>query len=257
MDRPLSHNRSDLKDIARQAMIDRDLWPDFSGDVEKELGAIPGPAAPAAGGAPDLRGLLWCSIDNDDSLDLDQLSVSEALPGGAVRILIAIADVDALVGKGAAIDEHARHNTTSVYTAAEIFPMLPERLSTDWTSLAAGQDRLAIVIDMTIDPTGDLVRSDVYRASVRNQAKLAYNGVGAWLEGTGPLPDAAAKVPGMDAQLRAQDTERPGTTPIGHFGLAVRDYTHSTAPNRRFPDLITHRLIKAALANQKSPYGID
>src|SRR6266849_2129139 len=200
MDRPLSHNRSDLKDIARQAMIDRGLWPDFSGDVEKELGAIPGPAAPAAGGAPDLRGLLWCSIDNDDSLDLDQLTVSEDLPGGAVRILVAIADVDALVGKGSAVDDHARHNTTSVYTAAQIFPMLPEKLSTDWTSLAAGQDRLAVVLDMTIQPGGELADSGIYRASMRNRAKLAYNGVGAWLEGNGALPDAAARVHGMDGQ---------------------------------------------------------
>jgi exoribonuclease-2 len=391
MDHNRTHQRSDLRDIARQAMTERDLWPDFSAEIQRELAAMPGPAPPAAQGVRDLRELLWCSIDNDDSLDLDQLTVSEVLPGGAVRILVAIADVDALVGKGSAVDEHARHNTTSVYTAAQIFPMLPEKLSTDWTSLAAGQDRLAVVVDLTIQPDGDLADSEIYRASVRNRAKLAYNGVGAWLEGIGALSDAAATVPGMDAQLRAQDAvaqklrerrheegaleletlepravfdgeavvdlkvertnrakqliedfmiaangvtarflaakglpslrrvvrsperwqrivevakeygdtlppepdsralaeflarrrkadplrfpdlslvivklmgageyvvERPGAAPIGHFGLAVRDYTHSTAPNRRFPDLITQRLLKAALAGEPPAYDV-
>jgi exoribonuclease II len=390
MDHNHTHQRSDLRDIARQAMTERDLLPDFSPEIQQELAAMPGPALPAAPGVKDLRELLWCSIDNDDSLDLDQLTVSENLPGGAVRILVAIADVDALVGKGSAVDDHARHNTTSVYTAAQIFPMLPEKLSTDWTSLAAGQDRLAVVVDMTLQPDGELAESGIYRASVRNRAKLAYNGVGAWLEASGALPDAAATVPGMDAQLRAQDAvaqklrerrheegaleletlepravfdgeavvdlkvertnrakqliedfmiaangvtarflaakglpslrrvvrsperwqrivevakeygdalppepdsralaeflarrrkadplrfpdlslvivklmgageyvvERPGAAPIGHFGLAVRDYTHSTAPNRRFPDLITQRLLKAALAGQPPAYG--
>jgi exoribonuclease-2 len=389
MDSNRTHHRSDLRDIARQAMIERDLWPDFSPEIQRELAAIPGPAPPAAPGVKDLRQLLWCSIDNDDSLDLDQLTVSEALPGGAVRILVAIADVDALVSKGSAVDEHAGHNTTSVYTAAQIFPMLPEKLSTDWTSLAAGQDRLAVVMDMTLQPDGELTASEIYRASVRNRAKLAYNGVGDWLEASGALPDAAAAVPGMDAQLRAQDAvaqklrerrheegaleletlepravfdgeavvdlkversnrarqlieefmiaangvtarflaskglpslrrvvrsperwqrivevakeygdglppepdsralaeflarrrkadplrfpdlslvivklmgageyvvERPGAAPIGHFGLAVRDYTHSTAPNRRFPDLITQRLLEAALAVEPPAY---
>ena len=370
-------------------MIDRDLWPDFSPAVAKELAAISEPANGTGGAVRDLRSLLWCSIDNDDSQDLDQLSVSEKLAGGAVRILVAIADVGATVPDGSAIDDHARHNTTSVYTAAEIFPMLPERLSTDLTSLRAGEDRLAVVIDMTIGPDGTLSASDVYRATVHNQAKLAYNGVGAWLEGAGPLPEAAAKVSGMAEQLRVQDdvaqklkrlrqeqgaleletiepravfdgdavvdlhverknrarqliedfmiaangvtarflaqrkfpslrrvvrsperwqrivavakelgdslppepdskaladfltrrrkadplrfpdlslvivklmgageyvVERPGAAPIGHFGLAVRDYTHSTAPNRRFPDLVTQRLLKAALAGQPVPY---
>src|SRR6266542_450549 len=350
---------------------------------------MPGPAPPPAQDVKDLTPLLWCSIDNDDSLDLDQLTVSEDLPGGAVRILVAIADVDALVGKGSAVDEHARHNTTSVYTAAQIFPMLPEKLSTDWTSLAAGQVRLAVVLEMTIQPEGELADPGIYRANVRNRAKLAYNGVGAWLEGSGALPDAAARVHGMDSQLRTQDAvaqklrerrheegaleletlepravfdgdavvdlkvertnrarqliedfmiaangvtarflaakglpslrrvvrsperwqrivevakeygdslppepdslalaqflarrrkadvlrfpdlslvivklmgageyvvERPGAAPIGHFGLAVRDYTHSTAPNRRFPDLITQRLLMAALAGKPPAY---
>jgi len=391
VDRQLSHDRAELEQIARQAMIDRDMLPDFSADIQKELAAIPGPAAAVTDGVRDLRGLLWCSIDNDDSLDLDQLSVSETLANGSIRIMVAIADVDALVSKGSAVDDHAQHNTTSVYTAAEIFPMLPERLSTDWTSLAADQDRLAVVVDMSIDRDGVVTDSSVYRASVRNKAKLAYNGVGTWLESGGPLTDAAAKVPGMDAQLKTQDAvaqklrarrqeqgaleletlepravfdgdavvdlkleranrarqliedfmiaangvtarfldsrgvpslrrvvrsperwqrivatakelgetlppepdsralaeflakrrkadplrfpdlslvivklmgageyvvEKPGAASIGHFGLAVRDYTHSTAPNRRFPDVITQRLLKSALAGQPPAYDI-
>ncbi|HEX7251916.1 MAG TPA: RNB domain-containing ribonuclease [Thermoanaerobaculia bacterium] len=384
-----AHHKSDLIEIARQAMIDRDLLPDFSAQVEKDLAAIPGPAPVVQGSVRDLRSLLWCSIDNDDSRDLDQLSVSEELPGGAVKICVAIADVDALVKKGSAIDGHAKQNTTSVYTAAQIFPMLPERLSTDLTSLADDQDRLSLVVEMTIQSDGSLTASDVYRAAVHNRAKLAYSGVGTWLEGKGALPSAAARVTGMDAQLKVQDrvaqilrerrheegaleletiepravfdgdkvvdlkveplnrartliedfmiaangvtarylqakgvaslrrvvrsperwqrivdvakafgenlppepdsialeaflakrrqadplrfpdlslvivklmgageyiVEKPGQAAVGHFGLAVRDYTHSTAPNRRFPDLITQRLLKAALAGSPPAY---
>ncbi|HUI08905.1 MAG TPA: RNB domain-containing ribonuclease [Bacteroidota bacterium] len=340
----------------------------------------------------DLRSLLWCSIDNDDSRDLDQLSVAEALSGESTRVLVAIADVDALVGKSSALDEHAKYNTTSVYTAGEIFPMLPERLSTDLTSLNEDGDRLAIVIDFTVGTDGSPGASDIYRANVRNKAKLAYNSVAAWLEGTGPMPGGIGKIPGLDANLRLQDAvaqklktnrhqhgalnletiearpvfeadtltdlaldttnrakdiiqdfmiaangvgarflaskkvaslrrivrtpkrwdriveiaagkgftlppvpdpraleeflvksrdadpvrfpdlslsvikllgpgeyvvEPPGGISPGHFGLAVKDYTHSTAPNRRFPDLITQRLIKAALAGKGTAYGED
>ncbi|HTD52786.1 MAG TPA: RNB domain-containing ribonuclease [Thermoanaerobaculia bacterium] len=387
---PPTHHKSDLIEIARQAMIDRGLLPDFSPPVVKELAAIAGPAPVSVDPVRDMRALLWCSIDNDDSRDLDQLSVSEELPGGAVKIFVAIADVDALVAKSSAIDDHARQNTTSVYTAAQIFPMLPERLSTNLTSLSENEDRRAIVVEMSISPDGSLSGSDLYRAAVHNRAKLAYNGVGAWLEGKGALPPAAARVPGMDAQLKTQDrvaqqlrqlrheqgaleletiepravfdgdnvvdlkvdvinrareliedfmiaangvtarflqskglaslrrvvrsperwqrivavakekgetlpgepdsgaleaflakqrrvdplrfpdlslvivklmgageyvVERPGQPAVGHFGLAVRDYTHSTAPNRRFPDLITQRLLKAALGAKPSPYA--
>src|SRR5205807_1914517 len=178
------HQRSDLKEIARRAMVEHDLEPDFAQPVQAELDRITG-AAPAAGeGIRDLRGLLWCSIDNDDSRDLDQLSVSESLPAGAVKIFVAVADVDAVVKKDMAIDQHARHNTTSVYTAAEIFPMLPEKLSTDVTSLGQDQARLAIVVEMAVAPDGTVGGSDIYRALVRNRAKLAYNAVAAWLDGT-------------------------------------------------------------------------
>ena len=149
--------------------------------------------------------MLWSSIDNDDSRDLDQLTVAEPAPANAVRILVAVADVDALVKAGSAIDQHARHNTTSVYTAAEIFPMLPEVLSTDLTSLNADDDRLAVVVDMVIGADGAVQGSEIYRARVRNQAKLAYNSLGAWLEGTGAAPEAMTKVTGLPENLRLQD----------------------------------------------------
>src|SRR5437899_2626870 len=123
----------------------------------------------------DLRGLIWCSIDNDDSRDLDQLTVAEDLGGGNVRAMVAVADVDALVKKGTPIDDHARQNTTSVYTAAQIFPMLPEKLSTDLTSLNESEDRVAVIVDITVDPSGNVTSGDVYRGKVRNRAKLAYN----------------------------------------------------------------------------------
>src|SRR4029077_7681764 len=142
---------------------------------------------------------------NDDSRDLDQLSVAEPLPGGAAKIFVAIADVDALVRKGSAIDEHARANTTSVYTAAEIFPMLPEKLSTDLTSLGEGQERLAIVIEMVVDKGGTVQQSEIYRALVLNRAKLAYNSVAAWLAGSSAAPPRLLAVPGLDEQLRIQD----------------------------------------------------
>ena len=144
----------------------------------------------------DLRGLLWASIDNDDSLDLDQLTFAESLAGGGVRIQVAVADVDAVVKKGMEIDGHARHNTTSVYTAAEIFSMLPEKLSTDLTSLGEGEDRLAIIMEIVLDETWAISRSDVYRAIVHNYAKLAYNSVSAWLEGKGPIPQRIAAMSG-------------------------------------------------------------
>jgi exoribonuclease-2 len=384
-------NRATLRRIAHRAMLERGLEPDFSPAALAELKRTPRELTPPAG-ARDLRHLSWCSIDNDDSLDLDQLTVAQPLSAGAVRLLVAIADVAALVAKGSAVDDHARTNTTSVYTAAEIFPMLPERLSTDLSSLADRQDRPAVVVDMKIEEDGSLDGADVYRALVFNHAKLAYNGVAAWLEGIGPMPAAAAAVPGLEESLRIQDAtaqklrtlrhehgalnlktvearavfdadqireladeeenrakeliedsmiaangvtarfledrgfpslrrvvrtpkrweriaelaaeygERlpvtpdarslaqflakrqaadplrfpdlslavvkllgageyvvdvPGGSAPGHFGLAVRDYTHSTAPNRRFPDLITQRLVQAALAGAPPPYAAD
>src|SRR4051812_43293075 len=387
----MTNQRAHLRAIAVRAMRERGLEPDMPADAIAAANAVG--AAPTSSEEPtrDLRPLLWCSIDNDDSRDLDQLSVAESLPGGDVKVLVAIADVDVLVRKGSPVDRHAAQNTTSVYTPAVIFPMLPEQLSTNLTSLNDRQDRVAIVIEFVVAADGALKSSDIYGAQVRNRAKLAYNGVGAWLAGNGALPAAAAAVPGMDEQLRVQDrvaqalnavrhergalafqtvevqsvfdgdvlrdlqpqvpnrakalienlmvaangvtarfldahefpslrrvvksperwdriralaaqsgatlpeaadsralndflcrrkeaepdtfpdlsrtiiqllgsgeyvVDPPGQEPPGLFGPAVRDYPHSTAPNRRYPDLITQRLVKAALAGHSVPYTI-
>jgi len=204
-------HRAILQSLAHRAMIDNGLLPDFPAEALAELGRIQAPAA--MNGEPDgkehrlrdLRDLLWASIDNDDSRDLDQLTVAEALPGDTVKILVAVADVDSLVKKGSAVDEYARHNTTSIYTAAMNFPMLPEKLSTNLTSLNLYEDRLAIVIEMVIGANGSLQGSDIYRAQVRNHAQLAYNSVAAWLEGNGPPPEAVAAVDGLAENLRLQD----------------------------------------------------
>ena len=156
-------------------MIERGLEPDFPVAALKELSGIHR-AAQAAAGVRDLRDRLWASIDNDDSRDLDQLTVAEALEGGRTRILVAVADVDALVAKDSALDAHAAHNTTSVYTPAVIFPMLPPDLSTNLTSLNEDEDRVAVVADMVFAQDGTLVESDIYRAQVHSRAKLAYRG---------------------------------------------------------------------------------
>ena len=384
------HQKEELADLAVAAMRERGLEPELPKPAIEQLKTIDGPSAEDGAGIVDMTGLLWCSIDNDDSRDLDQLTASEVLPDGSVRILVAIADVDTLVEKETPIDRHAQINTTSVYTSARIFPMLPEKLSTDFTSLNPHEERVATVTEMVFAPDGEMLRSHITRARVHNKAKLAYDAVAAWIDGNGPLPEAADRVPGMDEQIRTQDSvaqqlrarrrehgalefqtfqpraefqgdqvvaikqqeqnrarqlieefmvatngvtarflagkrraairrvvrsperwtriaqvaaergwelsidpdskaleqflaaerkrdplrfpdlslvivklmgrgeyvvERPGGPNIGHFGLAVRDYSHSTAPNRRYPDLIASRLIKAALAEVKSPYS--
>ena len=197
-------HRAILQDIAQRAMLAQGLLPDFSPEVLAELGKIQGPATDTGKPVNDLRELLWASIDNDDSRDLDQLTVAEVMPGEKIKILVAVADVDALVGDGSAIDAHARHNTTSVYTAAKIFPMLPERLSTNLTSLNVNEDRLALVVEMVIGADASLLDSDIYRARVRNQAQLAYDSVAAWLEG-GSMPEPIATVKGLAENLRVQD----------------------------------------------------
>ena len=371
-------------------MLEHGLEPDLPPAAAAQLRAIGAPAMDRGAQIRDQRSLLWCSIDNDDSRDLDQLSVAQPLADGAVQILIAIADVDASIARGSPLDAHASANTTSVYTAAQIFPMFPERLSTDLTCLAEGQERLSVVIDMTVPADGSLGPADIYRAVVVNRAKLAYDSVATWLDGRGPPPPRVAAVAGMDGQLRNQDAvaqllkrvrraqgsltlttleaqavyqgtalidlkpdesnrakelieffmisanavvarflesrgrsslrralpeperwdrivalarscgetlpaaadaralsafllkrqqaapaqfpdlslavvkllgageyvlKRPGQPCTGHFGLALNDYAHATAPNRRFPDVITQRLIKAALAGAAAPYN--
>lgn len=197
--------RAILQDIAKRAMQERGLLPEFSPKALLELGNIHAPATAKGVKARDLRDLIWASIDNDDSLDLDQLTVAKSLPGGKIEVLVAVADVDALIKKGSAIDQQARHNTTSVYTAAQIFPMLPEKLSTNLTSLNLNEDRLAVVVEMVIDADGSLQDSDVYRGVVRNHAKLAYNSVAAWLEGKIDMPPEIAAIDGLAENLLLQD----------------------------------------------------
>ena len=184
-------------------MNNRGLLAEFTAQAMSEAAGVSSPSFNGQS-ARDLRKLLWCSIDNDDSRDLDQLSVAESLPGDKIKVMVAIADVDAVVANLSAIEEHARHNTTSVYTAARIFPMLPERLSTDITSLGQDVDRQSIVVEIVVAKDGSVSDSAIYPAWVRNQAKLAYHGVAAWLEG-GPAPAALAAVKGLDDNLRLQD----------------------------------------------------
>jgi len=207
MPNPNNGNRkSILEQIARRVMKESGFLPDFSIAALDELAKIQKVDGGAEATMKDLRHPLWASIDNDDSRDLDQLTVAEALPDNRVKILVAVADVDALVKKASAIDEHARQNTTSVYTAGKTFPMLPERLSTDLTSLNYQEDRPAIVVEMMISDVGEIQSSDIYHAMVRNHAKLAYNNVAAWLEGQETAPDKTVVVdPSLAENLRVQD----------------------------------------------------
>jgi exoribonuclease-2 len=203
---PISPAQTDvLHRLASDAMRAHGLLPNFStaalAEANAAAAAVRGPGADIQ----DLRSLLWSSVDNDESLDLDQIEVAEALPGGQFKLMVGIADVDSVVKKGSAIDAHARANTTSVYTAAAIYAMLPERLSTNLTSLAQDQERLCVVMEMTVSADGTLGQSKVYRALVRNRAKLAYRSVAAWLLGTGAPPPPLAAVAGLDTQLHMQD----------------------------------------------------
>ena len=385
--KPLHFN---LIAAAHASMMEHGFQPDFPEGTETELASIAAQSTQPANGFEDLRALLWSSIDNDTSKDLDQIEWAERLPDGSIRVLIGVADVDARVAKGAIIDGHARSETTSVYTGVKVFPMLPNELSEGITSLNEGEDRAAMVVEFTVAGVGCIADGKSYRALVRNRAQLAYNAVGAWLEGTGPAPEKVAANPELAAQLKLQDEaaqqmldcrfqhgaldletvetrpimlageaidiarqqknratslieefmvaangviarafERAGVGSIrrivrtpkrwdrivelaaglgtslpkepdskalndfllvqkkkdpdhfpdlslavvklmgpgeyvlvkpneespGHFGLAVQDYTHSTAPNRRFPDVVTQRVLKAMLAKLPQPYS--
>jgi len=180
--------------------------PEFSPEIMREVEAIDDPSDdPLPASVRDLRGLEWSSIDNRESRDLDQIEVAERLSDGTIRLMIGVADVDALVARGSAADDHAAINTTSVYTGVAVFPMLPERLSTDLSSLNEGEDRLAVVIEFDIAADGALTQASVYRALVHNRAKLTYDGVGAWLEGRGPEPSAVATSPKLREQILLQD----------------------------------------------------
>jgi len=393
MSKSRSNGSLRLQRVARDAMRARGFLAEFSAAVVAETARLARAATASDAAVRDLTELPWASIDNDDSRDLDQLSVAgTAADGDAETIYVDVADVDALVKKGSHVDDHAAVNTTSVYTAAQIFPMLPEKLSTNLTSLNPDEERLAVIVEMTVAADGAITRSAIYRALVRNHAKLAYDSVAAWLDGRAPAPAALAAVAGLDEQLRRQervaktlkrireargalsldtletrpifsdgtladlapdasnrakeliedfmvaangvvaaflasrgipslrrvlptplrwdrivalaaqageqlpalpdavaldaflqkrraaDPDRfadlslavvkllgsgeyalvvPGAPAPGHFALAVNEYTHSTAPNRRYPDLITQRIVKAALDGRRSPYGND
>jgi VacB/RNase II family 3'-5' exoribonuclease len=378
---------------AHAVMIERGFQPDFPQGTDAQLAAIKAhPEIPPAPGAQDLRNLLWSSIDNDTSKDLDQIEWVEQLSDGRIRVLVGVADVDARIAKDTIIDGHARSETTSVYTGVQVFPMLPTELSEGITSLNENEDRVAVVIEFAVDSAGAASDGKAYRALVRNRAQLAYNGVGAWLENRGPAPAKVAANADLAAQLKLQDKAaqcmlnnrfqhgaldletietrpvmlkdqaveitsleknratslieefmvaangviartfegagvasirrivrtpkrwdrivelanglgtklpaeadskvlndfllaqkqkdpdhfpdlslaviklmgpgeyvlvKPGQPSPGHFGLAVQDYTHSTAPNRRFPDVVTQRLLKAWLAKGSQPYSED
>lgn len=386
-------NNVDLFAIARQSMIEAGFAPNLSSAVKGEVQALiaKAPPDPSNSSARDLRTLLWSSIDNSKSRDLDQVEYAEALAGGNTRLLIGIADVDAYVAQASALDQHAAENGTSVYAGVKVFPMLPEELSTDLTSLNPGEDRLAVVTEMVVADDGTVKSTDVYRALVNNHLKVSYESVGAWLDGKADLPATVKSLPGLENQLRLQfesakdfrelrkqhgalelgtiqatpvvddhgkvmelavveqngardlisnfmiaanvamaqfleakggptlrrvvrtpkywsriveiaeelgeelpvtpdsraladflarrkvadpvhfpdlslavvkslgpgeyTVQLPGEEGEGHFGLAVSDYTHSTAPNRRFADLVTQRLVKAALAGTRVPYS--
>ena len=384
-------NEKWLDGKARQAMIDNGFEPEFSSEIEEQLSSIAGRDLIAeAGDARDLRDLAWSSIDNRTSRDLDQVEWAEQLDNGDIRILVGIADVDAAVEKGSPIDRRAARNTVSVYTESEVFPMLPEQLSTDLTSLNEGEDRLALVADMIVKENGDVPKSTFYRAIVRNRVKLDYPTVGDWFDGDGPVPAQIQDNQDLIAQLKLQRkaaerlhkyrlakgalefesieseavvedgdvkeirsvepnlakhlienfmvaanvemaefieshgvasirrvvhtprrwegivkiaeeygehlppepdqpalaaflenrreadpdrfpdlslsiikligsgqyvVERPGDDAGGHFGLGVRDYAHSTAPNRRYPDLVVQRLVKAIIRGHGQAYA--
>jgi len=176
MDPSLRTATGELRVIARRVMRERGLLADFSKAVRSETNAISAPATADGASVRDMRGLPWSSIDNDDSRDLDQLTAAQARPDGSTTIFVAIADVDALVAAGSAIDGHARANTTSVYTAAEVFPMLPEKLSTNLTSLSEAEDRLAVVVEMTVAPDATIPASDINRSILRRSKRATRTG---------------------------------------------------------------------------------
>ena len=196
----------DLSAVAHQAMIDAGFVPDVPHSALDELRALESKAQTAVAdpSTRDLRPLLWSSIDDRKSRDLDQVEYAERLPNGDICVRVGIANVDALVQKGSAIDAHAAENGTSVYTGVRTFPMLPEQLSTDMTSLVGGADRSSIVTEVVVTPEGSVKSTDVYPALLHNYAKLSYEAVGAWLDNTGPIPPEVANVPKMDAQIRLQ-----------------------------------------------------
>jgi exoribonuclease-2 len=264
----------DIKARAHQAMLEAGFQPDFPAEVAREVQALnQGALKNALPAVRDLRSLLWSSIDNDSSRDLDQVEYVDKLPDGTVRLLVGIADVDASVPKGSATDHHAAVESTSVYTGVATFPMLPAELSTDLTSLLDAQDRLSIIIELHILDSGDVKAHDVYPAWLCNRAKLAYSSTGAWLEGRAPIPPAVADVPGMEAQLRLQletseslrgirklhgalTFESVETTPVLQNGEVNRDNSRRFESKRgsRIPGCVsTHQRGQPFSPNRQSP----
>ncbi len=387
---PSPHASIDLRARAFRAMQEEGFVPVLPPEAQREVDSIQsGPdSSVLSSGIRDLRSMLWSSIDNRESRDLDQVEVAETVPNGNILMRIGIADVDAYVPRGSALDRHAFDNTSTIYTGISIYSMLPELLSTDLTSLLEDRDRLAVVVEMEAASSGEIVVSSVYRALIRNRAQLTYEEIGDWLENPARHP-LGENVEGLQAQLqlqhqaarwlqalrtkrgalefdtvearpimengrvvgldvpkkneakllienlmiaanttiaarllsagipslqrvvrsperwprivdlakslgytlpsiadpaslsaflaarKAQDPDHfsdlslsvvkllgPGEYCVvqsesdihGHFGLAAYSYTHSTAPNRRYTDLIIQRLLKAQLAGNPSPY---
>src|ERR1700704_2334444 len=195
-----------LRGAAVAAMVKNGFEPEFSPEVMREVRSLDDPSDnPLPADTRDLRSLAWSSIDNRESKDLDQIEVAERLNNGSIRIRIGVADVETLVPLGSPADEHAARNTTSVYTGVAVFPMLPDRLSTNLTSLNEGEDRLAVVVEFDVAGDGAISNTSVYRAMVHNKAKLTYEGVGLWLEGKAPEPAAIAASSELHEQIRIQD----------------------------------------------------
>ncbi|MBW3566250.1 MAG: RNB domain-containing ribonuclease [Acidobacteria bacterium] len=386
----MGQQRQTLFEIARQAMIDRELLPDFSREAMEQVSRLESPP-PLDDDAEDMRSLPWVSIDNDDTIDIDQVSYATTDHNDAIRLYVGIASVDWLVDIGTPVDRHAAHNTTTVYTPVHNFLMIPAELCTDLTSLSENADRMGLVIEMVIETDGTLSFEKVYPARLRNHSKLAYDSLSRWLDEEIPELDGVTGNSGIEESIRLQDeasrrlfaqrrrlgaleldtieshaileddevvdlveskrnrarllienqmiaangvttrclesknfptfrrivrkprrwdrimsiaeerggklppepdsgaldrflaaererdptgfpdlsltivkligrgeygVELPGGPEAGHFGLAVQDYSHSTAPNRRFPDLITHRLVKSALAAEDPAYSV-
>jgi exoribonuclease R len=198
---------ADLQAMARQSMLANGFEPEFPPQVQQqlaELKAHPPQVVPGTN-IRDLRKLLWSSIDNDTSRDLDQIEVAERLPNGETKVLVGIADVDAFVSKNTAIDLHATKETTTVYTGVKIFPMLPEELSTDASSLLEAGDKLSVVIEFIVGNDGTVHSGSVYQALVVNKAQLTYSAVGAWLENVSAAPEKVAASQELQAQLKLQD----------------------------------------------------
>jgi len=231
----------DLQATAKQIMQQYGFEPDFPPQVSAQLASIKAQPTSPSSDVRDLRALLWSSIDNDTSRDLDQIEVAERVSSGDVRIMVGIADIDTFVAKSTPIDQHAAKETTTVYTGIRNFPMLPEELSTGATSLLENQDRLSLVIEFAVDAEGNLKSSDVYRALVRNKAQLQYNSVGAWLEGAAAAPPKVATSPELQDQLKLQNevAQMLKTQRFQHGALNLQtDEVHPLVLNDQVVDVV-------------------